>query len=312
MIEVQNLTKVYGATRSISDVSFTVDQGEVLGFLGPNGAGKSTTMRMLVGLLRPTSGTARISGFDIQRDNEKIRNIIGYLPEAAPLYPDMTLAGYLVYMAGLKGIGSRDAKREMERTTAAVNLQKERKRLLRNLSKGTRQRAAIAQSLLGDPKVLILDEPTVGLDPSQINDVRELIKSMRGKRTVILSTHILPEVELTCSRIVIISAGNLVAEGTASELVQNERSGFAIEVEGPYDKLKTILGDQFGSGKVSLEKNGASIHAKISTAPDRDARAGLAKLLVDSGYKLMEFKVDEPRLEDVFLRAIGRRKDRES
>lgn len=304
MIQVRELTKIYGPTVSINGLSFEVGEGEVLGFLGPNGAGKSTTMRILTGLARPTQGTARVGGFDVQKENEKVRRLIGYCPERAPLYDEMTLAGYLEFMGGIRGLNGREARREMERTTELVNLQKERRRLLRNLSKGTRQRAAIAQSLLGDPKVLILDEPTAGLDPSQIGDVRELIRAMAGNRTVILSTHILPEVEMTCSRVVIIAAGRIVAKGTPEELVGEEKREIVVIVRGDREKFEKILK---AHGPLNVKRVGESWHGSVQPGAKKDPRAQLAKDIVGAGLELIELRSATARLEDVFLRAIGRR-----
>lgn len=305
MIEVQNLTKFYGPTRSIDDVSFSVSQGEVLGFLGPNGAGKSTTMRLITGLARPTNGTARIGGFDVQKQHEDVRRMIGYLPEAAPLYGDMTLASYLEFMGGIKGLDGRKARTEMERATELVNLKAERKRLLRNLSKGTRQRAALAQALLGDPPVLLLDEPTVGLDPSQINDVRVLIKSLAGHRTVVFSTHILPEVEMTCTRIVIIANGKIVAKGTPRELVSSEEPEYLVVVRGDREKLEKVLSDLF-KRQVEVRVEGTTLEARVKPGRGEDNRALLSRGIVESGLELLELRSSQARLEDVFLRAIGK------
>jgi len=302
MIEVDNLTKYYGPTRSIEDVTFSVEKGEVLGFLGPNGAGKSTTMRLLVGLSRPTAGSARIAGHDIQEGHDAIRKMIGYLPEQAPLYGDMTLGAYLRFMAGIKGVPKGQTRREMERTTELVNLEKDRKRLLRNLSKGTRQRAAIAQALLGDPQILILDEPTIGLDPSQINDIRNLVRSMRGERTVLLSTHILPEVEMICSRVVIISAGRIAVQGTPEELAQREDPQFHIVVRGERKKLEEILSKY---GEARMEEQDNRLIATIP-APGEQQRPELARQLVEAGMELHEFHLARVRLEDVFLRSTAR------
>jgi len=308
MIEVQGLTKHYGPTRSLQDVTFSVAEGEVLGFLGPNGAGKSTTMKILVGLARATSGTARIGGFDVQTENSRMRSILGYLPESAPLYGDMTVDGFLRFMAGLRGLGHRDAKREAERTTAAVNLQKERTRLLRNLSKGTRQRAAIAQALLGDPKVLILDEPTVGLDPAQINDVRELIRGMRGRRTVILSTHILSEVELTCSRVAIINAGRVIASGTRDELIGAQSTSLFVAVRGEGAKLSAAVAEVLGV-TVEVKPQDGLVTARVRPCPSEADRARLARALVAADLSLVELRAEHASLEDVFLSAIGNRRE---
>lgn len=305
MIEVEDLTKDYGSRRSIDGLTFSVPAGEVLGFLGPNGAGKSTTMRILVGLARPTAGRARVGGFDVQRAHESVRGLLGYLPEQAPLYGDMTLGGFLEFMGGLKGLDRQLARRDVDRVLSLVNLQKEKPRLLRNLSKGTRQRAAIAQALLGDPKVLILDEPTVGLDPAQINDVRALIRSMQGERTVVLSTHILPEVEKTCSRIVIIAEGRIVTQGSASELVEKQPAAMEIVLRGDRTSALQILA-KAGAGKPRVEPDGERMRVMVEPALDDAGRAALVRALVDGGVLVLELRVIRPQLEDVFLKAIGR------
>jgi ABC-2 type transport system ATP-binding protein len=306
MIEVDSLTKHYGPTRSIDGVSFKVEPGEILGFLGPNGAGKSTTMKLLAGLIRPTSGTARIAGHDMQRADDAARRKLGYLPEAAPLYTDMTLADYLVYMGGLKGLPSREARREMERTTGLVNLQNERRRLLGNLSKGTRQRAALAQALLGSPPVLLLDEPTVGLDPSQINDVRQLIRSLAGTSTVLLSTHILPEVEMTCSRIVIIAGGRVAAQGTPEELVNSERHECRIRLRGEREAFNRVVAQ--APLPPDHTQGWASGEGTICFHPGTrdDISPAVARAAVQAGMDVLELSVRRARLEDVFLRAIGK------
>lgn len=307
MIEVKSLTKYFGATRSIEQLSFSVEKGEVLGFLGPNGAGKSTTMRLLVGLTSPTAGTATIGGYDVQKENLKVRELLGYLPEQGPLYKEMTVSEFLRFMAGVKGLSHRESKREMERTSSLLNLEKERGRLLRNLSKGTRQRAAIAQALLGDPQVLILDEPTVGLDPSQINDIRKVIRGMQGEKTVILSTHILPEVELTCSRIVVISDGHIAAEGTAKELLEQQESELEIVACCPEEELKNSIESLLPNFMVTVRPD-VDNHslASITPLPTEEKRTQLLRSLVENKVDILEFRVKRARLEDVFLRSTGR------
>lgn len=304
MIDVRNLTKYYGPTRSIEDLTFSVNEGEILGFLGPNGAGKSTTIRILAGLTQPTAGSASIGGFDVQKDHRHVRDLIGYLPEQAPLYNDMTLAGFLRFMGGVKGLSPRDAKREMERTTDLVNLQAERKRLVGNLSKGTRQRAAIAQALMGDPKLLLLDEPTNGLDPSQINDVRQLIESFAGKKTVLLSTHILPEVERLCTRIVIIANGSIAANGTPAELSSAGGDVYILEAEGDLEGIRAICASFAVEGSLTEVESGDGIRLQFSARAPDDPRPALAREIVNAGFELREIRRRETRLEEIFLRAI--------
>ncbi|HEX8701631.1 MAG TPA: ABC transporter ATP-binding protein [Myxococcaceae bacterium] len=211
MIEVQNLTKRYRDRMAIEGLSFTVNEGEILGFLGPNGAGKSTTMKLLTGFLPPSAGTARVAGFDVFEQPLEVKRRIGYLPETPPLYPEMTVRGYLKFVASLKRLPGRGLKAEVERVAGLTGVTDVMDRVIQNLSKGYKQRVGIAQALLGSPPVIILDEPTEGLDPSQRADVRSLIKSLAGKHTVILSTHILPEVTMTCEKVLIINQGKMVA-----------------------------------------------------------------------------------------------------
>ncbi len=309
MIEVHRLTKYYGQTPSIQDLTFQVPEGEVLGFLGPNGAGKSTTMRILSGLLSPTEGKATIMGMDVQKEAAKVYNHLGYLPESAPVYGDMTLFGYLKFMGGMKNIPSKQIKKEVERCISELNLVAEQKRLIRNLSKGTRQRAAIAQAMLGHPKILILDEPTVGLDPSQINDIRELIRSFKGKHTVILSTHILPEVELTCSRVVIINQGRIAANGTPEELYSKLDQRLIIEFRGDISRVKELAASHTGSARIETRKGispgsqSIVVHSRVKD----EQRSVLTKELINAGIDLLDFHQQVPSLEDVFLEVTGRR-----
>ncbi len=306
MIDVLNITKNYGPTLCIQGVTFQVKKGDILGFLGPNGAGKSTTMKILTGLTRPTSGVATISGFDVQKQHQDIRKILGYVPENSPLYGDMTLSGFLRFMGGIKGLSSRDSIKEMERVTEELNLKVERKRLLRNLSKGTKQRAVIAQALLGDPQVLILDEPTVGLDPSQINDVRELIKRMRGEKTVILSTHILTEVEMTCNRVVIIAGGKVAAQGTPDELTvpgNSEGIRLSLVCKGSKDSLLRVFKDIPKLIVEHVKERDGKLEAELISEDfqKNDPRPLLCRKLIEAKIDLLELRSRNRRLEDVFL-----------
>jgi ABC-2 type transport system ATP-binding protein len=211
MIEVQNLTKRYRDRIAIDELSFSVNEGEILGFLGPNGAGKSTTMKILTGFLPPSAGVARVAGFDVFEQPLEVKRRIGYLPETPPLYPEMTVRGYLKFVAALKRLPGREVKAEVERVASLTGVSQVMDRVIQNLSKGYKQRVGIAQALLGSPPVLILDEPTEGLDPTQRAEVRALIKGLAGKHTIILSTHILPEVTMTCEKVLIINQGKMVA-----------------------------------------------------------------------------------------------------
>ncbi|HEY6910984.1 MAG TPA: ABC transporter ATP-binding protein [Myxococcales bacterium] len=218
MIEVSHLVKSYRDLKAVNDVSFKVEKGEILGFLGPNGAGKTTTMRMITGVLPPTSGSAKVAGFDVFEQPMEVKRRIGYLPETPPVYTDMTVRAYLRFVAEIKGVKRKQREGEVERVAQRTNCDGFIHRVIGNLSKGQRQRVGLAQALLNDPEVLILDEPTVGLDPMQIIEVRELIKSLAGKHTIILSTHILPEVQSTCQRVVVLAGGKVVANDTLQGL----------------------------------------------------------------------------------------------
>ena len=243
MIEVEHLNKIYGSTSAIEDVTFNVEAGEILGFLGPNGAGKTTTMRILTGYLPATSGTARIAGFDVHEDSLAVRQKIGYLPENPPLYPEMSVQGFLFFVARIKGISAGDRKSKVAAAMERCNLTDKRHVLIRKLSKGYRQRVGIAQAIVHDPPAIILDEPTVGLDPRQIIDVRNLIKSLAGSHTIIISTHILPEVSMTCNRVAIINSGKIVATNTLDNLMSELTggSGYELEVGGEVALAKQML-----------------------------------------------------------------------
>ena len=242
MIEVSHLVKSYRELKAVQDVSFKVEKGEILGFLGPNGAGKTTTMRMLTGVMPPTSGTAMVAGFDVFEHPMEVKRRIGYLPETPPLYTEMTVRAYLRFVAEIKGVKSARRNAEVDRVAGQTNCDKFISRVIGNLSKGQRQRVGLAQALLNDPDVLILDEPTVGLDPAQIIEVRELIKSLAGKHTIVLSTHILPEVVATCQKVLIIAGGRVVAYDTLDGLQKaNAGAATADGQPGPAPSLEEIF-----------------------------------------------------------------------
>ncbi len=242
MIEVSHLVKSYRDLKAVNDVSFKVDKGEIVGFLGPNGAGKTTTMRMITGALPATSGTVKVSGFDVFESPMEVKRRVGYLPETPPVYPDMTVRAYLRFVAEIKGVGRKGRESEVDRVAVKTNSDKFVHRVIGNLSKGQRQRVGLAQALLGDPEVLILDEPTVGLDPAQIIEVRELIKSLAGKHTIVLSTHILPEVVATCQRVLMIAQGRIVADDTLAGLQKAHASAATADGGmGPAPSLEEIF-----------------------------------------------------------------------
>jgi ABC-2 type transport system ATP-binding protein len=308
MIEVDHLTKYYGPIVAIQELSFRVDKGEILGFLGPNGAGKTTTMRILSGFMPASSGRASVAGYDVFAQALEVRRRVGYLPENVPLYQEMTVGGYLQFVAEVKGIPSMQRTRKIGAVTEACGVRDMERRLIGGLSKGYRQRVGLAQALLNDPPVLILDEPTVGLDPRQIIEIRQIIKDLRREHTVILSTHILPEVSMTCDRVVIISGGQVVAIDTPENLTertQHHRRIF-LEVDGPGDAVLAHL--QGLKGVLQVEQNGASPGGAptytLSTIKERDMRAEVAQAMVQQGWQLLELRPVRLSLEEVFIQLV--------
>ena len=305
MIEVENLTKRYGPTLAVSDVTFEVQKGEILGFLGPNGAGKTTTMRVITGYLPPSEGRVRVAGYDVVEEPLEAKRRTGYLPESPPVYPDMTVTEYLAFVGRIKGIPRRELKSRLEEVSEKCAVTDVMNRQIGKLSKGYRQRVGLAQALIHNPEVLVLDEPTAGLDPKQIIETRQLIKGLAGRHTVILSTHILPEAAKTCQRVVVINAGKIVAVGTPDELTRRLQ-GFEtilLTVEGKAgevtDKLQRVAGvnqveaHDTSDGRVTYE-----VHAEKG----QDVRADLARAVVESGWKLYELRTSGLSLEDIFLK----------
>ena len=298
MIEVEHLTKYYGDRPAIQDVSFSVRRGEILGFLGPNSAGKTTTMRILSGYMPPSAGTARVAGYDVTADSLQVRRRIGYLPETVPLYPEMSVRSYLEYMAALRGVAR--AAQAAEKAMVACGLTDRREMLIGKLSKGYRQRVGLAQALVHDPEVLILDEPTIGLDPRQIIEVRNLIKSLGGSHTVILSTHILPEASQVCERVMIINRGRLIAEDTPARLTARLRGGEQIFVQVARPGQDVVAGLQAIAGVQSVaEKEPGSY--EVETVMDVDPRPQIAELVVARGWGLLELRPVRMSLEEIFL-----------
>ncbi|HID87914.1 MAG TPA: ATP-binding cassette domain-containing protein [Anaerolineae bacterium] len=299
MIQVRNLTKYYGDLAAIQDVSFTVEKGEVLGFLGPNAAGKTTTMRILTGFLPPSSGTARVAGYDVLTDSLEVRRRIGYLPETVPLYPEMTVWSYLNFVARLRGVEKRE-KRVAE-VMEICHVDDHANVLIGKLSKGYRQRVGLAQALVHDPEVLILDEPTLGLDPKQIIEVRELIRSLGGERTIILSTHILPEVSQTCQRVLIINEGRIVAEDTPERLTARLKGAERIylEVANPSPQVEAELARIEGVTAVESKGDGSY---EVECALGVDRRPEIAATAVRHGWGLLEMRPMGMSLEEIFLK----------
>lgn len=304
MIEVKNLTKRYGAHRAVNNISFHAEEGEILGFLGPNGAGKSTTMNILTGYLSASEGTVKINGFDVLEQPHEAKSSIGYLPEQPPLYPDMTVREYLNFMYELKKCTlSRQA--HIAEICKIVKIEDVYGRLIKNLSKGYRQRVGMAQALIGNPPVLILDEPTVGLDPNQIIEIRTLIKSLGKHHTVILSSHILPEIEAVCDRIVVINKGMIVADATASDLSRQYSSDhrMMVRVAGPEKDVMSLLSHIAGVKQVSslgMKEPGVCEFA-VEPAEGADIRRDLFERLADRNWPLMGLKSMEMSLEEIFI-----------
>jgi ABC-2 type transport system ATP-binding protein len=305
LITVQNLTKRYTSKTAIDGVSFQVEKGEILGFLGPNGAGKTTTMRIITGFMPASDGTVKVDGFDVFDNPLDVRRRIGYLPENPPLYLEMTVTGYLRFVAKIKGVPKDKIDSEVSGVMERVNITDVKERIIAKLSKGYKQRVGIAQALLNDPPVLILDEPTIGLDPKQIHEVRELIKDLAGKHTVVLSTHILPEVEQTCHRVIIIDRGRIVAVDTPQNLRSQVQGGerITIEVQGPPAEVTAKVKAMAGVVDVQKVADSDGRHRyQVDGELHRDIRSDLARTIVQSGWGLFELQAATMSLEDIFLK----------
>lgn len=323
MIEVEHLSKIYGSTPAITDVNFNVEQGEILGFLGPNGAGKTTTMRILAGYLPATSGTARIAGLDVHENSLSVRQRIGYLPESPPLYPEMTVEGFLYFVARIKGIPAGDRKNKVQAAIKRCNLLDLSRVIIRKLSKGYRQRVGIAQAIVHDPPVIILDEPTVGLDPRQIIEVRNLIRSLAGSHTIIISTHILPEVSMTCNRVAIVNQGSVVAINTPENLKTQltAGAGYELEIEGDAALAKQVLQRIPGVSLVeSMSTMGMQrqttvrenlAYLRVISQPGTEPGPDIAAELVRCEFGLYQMRRVSATLEDVFLQLTTEEKNLE-
>lgn len=309
MIEVQDLTKYYGPTIAIQRLTFAVGDGEIVGFLGPNAAGKTTTLKILAGYMPPTSGNAAINGYDCFTQSLEVRRSLGYLPENVPLYRDLTVTQFLDFAARAKGIEARQRKPEIARVIADCGLESVRQTLIGSLSKGFRQRLGLAQALLGRPPLLILDEPTIGLDPSQIVEIRQLIKDLAGEHTVFLSSHILPEVSQLCQRVIIINRGQIVASDTPANLTgqMGENSRLSLSVSGPAEAVMATLKAIPGVKAVSASGNG---HYLLEVVRGQELRPELARRIVQAGWELLELKTQEFTLEDVFLNLVTEEEDK--
>ncbi len=299
MIEVRDLSKVYGERTAIDRLNFSVAKGEVVGFLGPNGAGKSTTMKIITGYMAPTSGSVKVGDYDVFESPLEVKRRIGYLPETPPVYGDMYVQDYLRYVARLRGVESKKLSSMVDAALEKTNLQDVRGRLIQNLSKGYRQRVGLAQALVSDPEILILDEPTVGLDPKQVAEMRKLIYSLKGQHTIVLSTHILPEVQANCERIIIINRGKIVAEDSLSGLSQRMSGGhkLMIKVKRPSAVLEKILKDISGVNAVHVE--GAHLHVDVDGRDE--TTEDVANKIVAEKVGLLEMRIMSMDLEDIFI-----------
>jgi len=307
MIEVHNVTKYYGPVAALKDISFTVKKGEVLGFLGPNGAGKTTTMSILTCLFPPTKGTAKVGGYDVLEEPIKVKEHIGYMPENISLYTDMIVTRYLSFVAEIKGVPSKRIRGDVDKAIAATELENVAHRGIGKLSRGYLQRVGIAQALVGDPPVLILDEPTIGLDPMQIIAIRKLIESLAGERTVILCSHILPEVSQVCERVIIINRGELVAVDSPNNLQKRLTTTGRLRavVSGARDKVeKAVSGISGVKGVTVGGETPVGMTYDITLEPQAEIRAEVARAIVGGGFDLMELRSVDVSLEEIFINLV--------
>lgn len=305
MIEVSHLTQTVGGRTILHDISFSVANNEVVGFLGPNGAGKTTTMRVLTGFYPPTSGHVKIAGYDISREDHKAKTKLGYLPETVPLYDDLTIKEYLSYMGSLMNVPRKELTAQIDQICRKTGLADVKHKMIKTVSRGYKQRVGIAQALLGDPKVVILDEPTVGLDPVQIKEIRDLIKSLAASKTVILSTHILPEVSQICSRVLIINGGKIVADGSVDDLLHSKKGAQEVQISFTSDAdsfTKVISHVKDVSVVSNPHKHGGEFEAVVGMKEDK--RHELLAHLMDKGIKVTGFANKSANLEDVFVRLV--------
>lgn len=313
MIQVEKLTKKYGQHLATNNLNFTVNKGEVLGFLGPNGAGKSTTMNIITGYISATEGSVKIDGYDVLEKPEEVKKRIGYLPEFPPLYTDMTVKEYLDFVSDIKKVSKAQKTKDMEKIMDLVRIADVRKRLIKNLSKGYKQRVGFAQALIGNPAVLVLDEPTIGLDPKQIIEIRNLIKDLGKEHTIILSSHILPEVSAVCERLLIINKGEIVASGTPDSLSKhlNSSSRLSLRVAGPEKSVIKVLNDI--PGVKLAEYNGTkeqdTVDVLVEGDKDVDIRKPLFFALSRAQYPILQMKSMDLTLEEIFLQLTTKERE---
>ncbi len=310
MIEITNVTKKYGNFTAVDDISFNIQNGEIIGFLGPNGAGKSTTMNMITGYIEPTEGTITVNGYDIQKKPQKAKKQIGYMPEGVPLYQDLTVKEFVTYMAELKKVDKKVKKEEVEKALTETGIKDVEKKLIRNLSRGYKQRVSMAGALVGSPDVLILDEPTVGLDPKQITEIRSLIKELGKEHTVILSSHILSEVSQLCERVIIINKGKIVAIDTPENLEKatQEKNIILVTVEDKQNKMKEIntLIPEIAKCEEVKDNGDGTKQYMIEAKKNADLRKQLFEVLPKNDITIFELKKAETSLEDAFITLINK------
>ncbi len=311
MITACNLTKVFGTVTAIDDVSFHVAAGEIVGFLGPNGAGKTTAMRILAGVFPPTMGRASIAGHDVLDEPMEARRALGYFPEYAPFYPDLSVVEYLHFVGRLKRIDRTTRRAAVERVLGSCGLQAVSRRLVGKLSKGYRQRVGLAQALLGDPRVLILDEPTAGLDPEQVVSIRSLIAELGATRAVLLSSHILSEIEAVCSRVVVLNQGRVVGEGSPEALMARlgARQQIVVRVDAPSADVLALLRDVAGVAGARAALDGGGIASIIAEVGDDTGRRAVAEAIQARGWTILELRAESLPLEEIFLRLVSNRSE---
>ena len=311
MIKVENVTKKYGSFVAVDNISFEIGEGEIIGFLGPNGAGKTTTMSMITGFIEPTEGKIEIDGYDISKKAKKAKREIGYMPENVPLYNDLTVKEFVTYMAELKKVKGKEKKEEVQRVIKATQIDDVQNKLIKNLSRGYKQRVSMAGALVGNPKVLLLDEPTVGLDPKQVTEIRSLIKSLGKNHTVILSSHILSEISQICEKVIIINKGKIIAQDTPQNLeekVQTENS-LMVTVEDKENKFEEVIKNIDGVTNISLITKNAdgTIKYSVKSAEEKDVRKDVFEAAAKNGITILEIKKSEATLEDAFINLINKK-----
>jgi ABC-2 type transport system ATP-binding protein len=313
MIELTNLSKFYGTELAIQNVSFSVEKGEIMGFLGPNGAGKTTTMRILTGFMPATSGKASVAGFDVFEQSLAVRQRIGYLPEDVPLYRDLDVKEFLGFVADVKNVSAKSKTQHIDAVMSRCGISNVQNRLIANLSKGYRQRVGLAQALIGEPEVLVLDEPTTGLDPAQIIEIREVIRELAQEKTIILSTHILPEVSMTCQRVIIINRGKIVAVDTTENLTDRMQKSTKVilQIDGPTDTVQQSLHSVPGVLGVEVveQVHDSVFRYQIDSAKGQDVRQALASHIITKGWGLLELRAVEMSLEDVFVQLVTKEEE---